>query len=457
MSTVRPTSLPGTDAHATVAPAVAPPPHWRFPQPTATHRLDNGIEVLFYRLPGQQVVATTLVLDVPLSREPRDREGVATITARVLDEGTENHPGEQYGERLESVGAALGVQLTLSGLQLMLDVPVTRFDEALPLLAEAVRRPSLTTADVERHVALRQAEIEQVEASSAASAERWLRRRLWTPDSRAHRMNGGEPDTLARVDAAAVADFHATQLHAGAATLVLAGDLDADPLPLLADAFGDWAARPAGAPAPAPTPAAPGVLLVDRPGSVQADLRLAGPAIDRHDPRWADLTVAATAVGGSFLSRLNRVLREERGYTYGVHLGLTPHRRGGSWAVSGSFRTEVVEATLTETQTLLDLAAAPLQPAETEAAVQQVRGTLPLRSATAEGVVDQVASHRLAGLAPDHADRLLDAVARVSPESATAAYLEVVDPSRASLVVVGDAETLAPALERAGFAVTETR
>ncbi|MVA76116.1 insulinase family protein [Auraticoccus sp. F435] len=444
-------------SHAATAPAVAPPPRWRFPQPTSAARLGNGLDVLWYRLPGQHVLAATLVLDLPLSREPRDLEGLATITARVLDEGTVDHPGEQFAERLEAVGAAMGIHVSLSGQQVMLDVPVTRVAEALPLLAEAVRRPRLEAADVERHVALRLAEIEQLEANSAQTANRWLRRQLWTPDSRASRMNGGEPDTVARITPVEVAAFHAGQLGPTGATLVLAGDLAEDPLDLVADAFAGWQANPAGPELARPEPAPPSVLLVDRPGAVQADVRLAGPGTDRHDPRWPALLVGTTAVGGSFLSRLNRVLREERGWTYGVHLNLTPHRDGGSWAVSGSFRTEVVGAALAEARSLLDLGAEPLTAAETEAAVHQLTGTLPLRAATAEGVVDQVASHLLAGLPADHADQLLADVRQVGPEAATAAYTEVVDPAAPTVVVVGDAGALEPALEQAGFPVTERR
>lgn len=448
---------PTPSGHAATPPAVAPPPHWTFPVPATSTRLGNGLDVAWYRLPGQHVVAATLVLDLPLSREPRHLEGVATLTARVLDEGTQDHPGEEYGERLEEVGAALGVHLGLSGQQVMLDVPVTRFREALPLLAEAVRRPQLDRADVDRHRALRLAEIEQLEANSAQSANRWLRTRLWDPGSRASRMNGGEPETVAAVTAADVAAWHAAQVRPAGGTLLLAGDLPEDPLPLVQELFGDWTGAGPGEPLPPPVPAGPAVLLVDRPGAVQADLRLAGPGVDRRHPRWADLLVATTAVGGSFLSRLNRVLREERGWTYGVHLGLSPYRDGGSWSVSGSFRTEVVRATLEETRALLDLSAAPLTEEETTAAVQQLGGTLPLRSATAEGVVDQVASHLLAGLPAAHADRLLADLRRVTAASATEAYGELVDLSSSTLVVVGDATVLEPALAGAGFEVTDRR
>ena len=75
--------------------------------------------------------------------------------------------------------------------------------------------------------------------------------------------------------------------------------------------------------------AAASCQLIDRPGSVQADVRLGRFTIDRADPRWADLQLAVHALGGAFLSRLNNVLREEKGYTYGVHAVNVPLRAGG--------------------------------------------------------------------------------------------------------------------------------
>ena len=118
-------------------PAVTPPGPWSFPQ-VARHTLGNGIEVHAYHLPGQQIVAAHLVLPTPLSAEPADREGVATITTRCLDEGTRRHAGEEFAELLETEGAGFGIEVGLSGLQAVLDVPVRRLERAFSLFAEAV-------------------------------------------------------------------------------------------------------------------------------------------------------------------------------------------------------------------------------------------------------------------------------------------------------------------------------
>jgi hypothetical protein len=95
---------------------------------------------MVYRLPGQHVIAVHLILDIPLSVEDRAHEGVATISARTLDEGTRTHPGEEFAELLEPEGAGFGIDASLAGLQAFLDVPASRLDRALQLFAEASRR-----------------------------------------------------------------------------------------------------------------------------------------------------------------------------------------------------------------------------------------------------------------------------------------------------------------------------
>jgi len=398
------------------------------------------------------VVAAHLVLDVPLNSEDRALEGVAAICARCLDEGTRRHPGEEFAAALETEGAGFGIEVSLSGLQAVLDVPITRLPQALELFAEAVREPAFAAADVERHVALRLAEIEQAEANSAQVASAAFRSAVFDEQYRASRMSQGERDTVASVTPDAVRSFYADHVGPARATLVLAGDFADDPTTLAKSAFGDWHSPEQRPPAPeVPAPAPRRSVLVDRPGSVQADLRLGGFGVDRTDPRWADLTVASYAVGGGFLSRLNAVLREEKGYTYGIRLTFSPLRTGGFFAVQGSFRTEVVGDAVRLVRELLPTTAAPITASEVADAVSYYTGVSPLRYATADGVADQAATQLLMDLDEHWVDQSLADLARVTPESATAAYESLVAVDDLTLVVVGDAERLAEPLRAAGY------
>ncbi|WP_375425299.1 M16 family metallopeptidase [uncultured Friedmanniella sp.] len=441
----------------TTPPPVGPPGLWSFPTPVRG-TLSNGISTLTYHRPGQHVAAVHLVLDLPLDAESRELEGVATMCARALDEGSRQHPGEEFAELMETEGAGFGVDLSLAGTQAVLDVPVSRLDRALELFAEAVTSPALADSDVRRHVTLRLAEIEQTQANSAQAATHAFRATIFDRASRASRMNGGERETVAAVTPEAVRDFHRRCYGPAGATLVLAGDFGEgfgeDPVALAERHLGGWRNdeqqrtdhRP-------PQPGPRRLTVLDRPGAVQADVRLGAYGIDRLDPRWADISVASYAMGGAFLSRLNAVLREDKGYTYGVRMNFGPLRSAGSFAVQGSFRTEVVADALAITRELLPVAAQPFTADEVREAVAYFVGVSPLRYATADGVADQAATQVLAGLPEDYVDRSLAALGDVTPDSATAAYESLVHLDELSLVVVGDASVIAEPVRAAGFDV----
>ncbi|MDN5762751.1 MAG: insulinase family protein [Microlunatus sp.] len=433
-------------------PEIAPPRPWHFPR-VARGQLSNGTALHSYHLPGQQIIVAHLVLEVPLSAEPRSREGVATITGRCLDEGTRQHGGVEFAELLETEGAGFGIDVGLSGLQAVLDVPARRLDRAFELFAEAVIAPALAAEDVDRGVQLRLAEIEQGRVNSASRAGTEFRRAVYAPGSRAARRSGGEPDTVGEVTAADVAAFHTERFGPARTTLIVAGDLTGVDLDSLTErVFGGWRNDDQQVCDPRPVrPAAPAAVLIDRPGAVQADLRLGGFGVDRNDPRWADLTVAGYAMGGAFLSRLNKVLREERGYTYGVRLVFNPLRSGGSYAVQGSFRTDVLVEAVSQARLLLEVADHPFDADEVNDAVSYLTGVSPLRFATAAGVAAQAGSQVLAGLRPDYLDQSLAALREVTPASATQAYQSVVALDAASLVVVGDADVLAEPLRALGY------
>ena len=271
-------------------------------------------------------------------------------------------------------------------------------------------------------------------------------------------MNGGEPQTVSQVTPEAVGAFHHDHFGPAGTTLILAGDFADDPIALAERSLGSWRNDDQRrVDAEEPVAGTRRMVLVDRPGAVQADVRLGGFGIDRLDPRWSAISVASYAMGGAFLSRLNAILREDKGYTYGVRMNFGPLRTGGSFAVQGSFRTEVVADALAITRELIEVDQAPFTSQEVDDAVAFFTGVSPLRYATADGVADQAATQVLAGLPDDYVDRSLALLRSVTPETATEAYRSVVHPDELTLVVVGDAERLADPLRATGFPDLEVR
>ena len=302
------------------------------------------------------------MLDIPLNAEARDRGGRGHDLRPGAGRGHPTAHGEEFAELLETEGAGFGVELSLAGLQAMLDVPASHLEPG----PAAVRRGCHRAGPGRRGTSTgtsscgwpRSSRPRPTRPRSASIA---FRSAVFDAETRASRMNGGEPETVSQVTGEAVRGFNADHFGPAGAVMIMAGDFQQDPQALAERCLGSWqnpsqarSSRQAPAPGPRRT------VLIDRPGAVQADVRLGGFGIDRLDPRWSDISVASYAMGGAFLSRLNAVLREDKGYTYGVRMNFGPLRNGGSFAVQGSFRTEVVVDALSLTRDLIDVADAPI-------------------------------------------------------------------------------------------------
>ncbi|MDR1712088.1 MAG: insulinase family protein [Propionibacteriaceae bacterium] len=432
-------------------PKVRSPKRWRLENPIQT-RLDNGLKILAYPRAGQHIVSAELVLDIPLNAETLQLEGTAAIVAACLTQGTHGHPGVKFAETVEGLGAVLDASAGHSGTQASLDVPGPNLAPALALLAEAVREPALAEPDVLRERDLRLAELDQQLANPSARAALEYRRALIHPRYRAARPVGGLADCVRQITADDAQRFHRELFAPAQATLILAGDFPADPVALAADAFGSWTAEPAVTVAhQSPEPVDPAALLIDRPDAVQAEIRLGSFGLDRAHPGYVALQLACRAMGGTFLSRLNKVLREERGYTYGVHLVNQAMRSGGLLAMQGSFRTDVAPLALAEAMEILDVAKTPITAAEIDDAVAHALGSFPLGLATAGQVAGYVANLVYSGLDLGYPDRFLDALGSIEPEDATSVLAGLLPLESLTLVVVGKAAELEAPLRRAGW------
>ena len=223
-------------------PELAPPGVWSFPTPTRA-RLDNGIETVVFQLPGQHVVVGPPGAGHPAERGgPRDSRAWPRSAPGCWTRARRQHDGEEFAELLETEGAGFGIEVALAGLQAMLDVPVSHLEPAL----RAVRRGGA------RAVAGRAGR--QPARPAAAGRDRAGPGQLGpggehrlpvarssTRPSRASRMNGGEPETVGRVDQEA-RRRRSTPTISGrpGRPLILAGDFRTDPVALAERCFGGW-------------------------------------------------------------------------------------------------------------------------------------------------------------------------------------------------------------------------
>jgi predicted Zn-dependent peptidase len=433
---------------------------WAFPAPERG-ALSNGLTLLTSQRPGQRVIAVEVLLAAPLDAEPEGLDGVATIMARALSEGTDKHTAEEFAAELERCGATLDAHADHPGIRVSLVVPASRLDKALGLLAEALRAPAFAEDEVRRLVANRLDEIPHELANPSRRAAMALSAELFPPGLRCSRPRQGTEDTVRGIDAAAVRAFYDAHVRPATTTAVVVGDFTGIDLPaLLDDTLGRWTGSKA---APRPRPAITSddtarVVIVDRPGAVQTQLLIGRTGADRQDPVWAAQVLGVYCLGGTLTSRLDRVLREEKGYTYGVRafgqvlLSSADGTGAAVLAMSGSVATEVTGPALAELrQVVRTLAEGGLTDDERDVAVQNLVGVAPLRYETASAVAGTLADQVEQQLPDDFQATLYARLARTGTVEATAAVVSAFPLDRLVVVLVGDASAIAEPVRELGI------
>ncbi|MEU6658543.1 pitrilysin family protein [Streptomyces sp. NPDC046821] len=440
------TELATMDFHP--QPQAGAPKPWAFPAPERG-TLDNGLTVLRCHRPGQQVVAVEVNLAAPLDAEPAGLDGVANIMARAFSEGTDKLAAEEFAAELERCGATLDAYVDHPGVRVSLEVPVSRLPKALGLLADALRAPAFDAKEIARLVRNRLDEIPHETANPAYRAAKELSKQLFPATARVSRPRKGTEETVTPIDAAAVRAFYEQHVSPATATAVVVGDLAGTDLDaLLAETLGAWTGGPAQ-PRPVPPVTADDrgrVVIVDRPGAVQTQLRIGRVGSDKHDRVWPAQVLGTYCLGGTLTSRLDRVLREEKGYTYGVRafgqvlLSAADGTGASLLSISGSVDTPNTGPALDDLwKVLRTLAEEGLTDAERDVAVQNLVGVAPLKFETAAAVAGTLADQVEQHLPDDFQAELYRRLAATGTVEATAAVVNAFPADRLVTVLVGDA------------------
>jgi zinc protease len=440
-------------------PGPAAPRTYHFPGFQRT-RLDHGLTVIAAHLPGRPLLAAQLHIEGGAGVEPPEIAGVSALMARALPEGTVHRDATELIEAGERLGAELHASAGWETLGASIDVPRRHFGEALALLAEMVLQPSFPAHEVDRLREERINDLMQAAAEPRRRVERAFAATIYAPGVPYGRLLAGDEETVPRLTRDALVARHQALLDPGSATLIVAGDLDGLPVVELAAAhLGRW---PAGAGVPAtrerlPDAAGrPRVLVVDRPGAPQSELRIGHVGLPRRIPDFHATSVMNAILGGLFNSRLQLLLREQRGYTYGVYASFDFRRSAGPFSVRSAVKTDVTAPAVADILgELRRIREAPITEAEIRAAKDFLIGVFPLRFETAAQVVGAIGGVVVNGLPDDELDRYRPAVAALDAGEIGAAAVAHIRPEELSIVIVGDAEHVVPGLEAAGLGAVE--
>ena len=433
-------------------PIAGAPRPYRFPD-FSHERLDNGVGVWLVPLPERELVSIHLLTDAGAAAEDEEHAGIADLTAQLLVTGTHRLDASAFAETTERLGFAVASESSWDSARASFTALGTKLDEGLALLVEMLRTPRLDSGEFDRLKAERLNDILQARADPGRLADESFLREVFADGVPYGRLSAGRPETVEALTVEDARAHHAVHYAPNVADIVIAGAISSSgsALEAVERHLGDWAGD-------APKhrtiePAQRGgrrIVLVDRPGSVQSELRVGHLGIHRHDPRYFPALVMAALLGGVFGSRLNLRLREELGYTYGARCAFDPRRAVGPFTATAAVQTEVTVDAIRELLGQLErIREAP--PGEQELA--EVRdfliGVFPLRFETTGGIAGAIEPLAVYDLPHDWWQTYRSRLEAVTPDHVHRVARELVHPDEALILLTGDASVLRDDLEKA--------
>ncbi len=433
-------------------PAARPNPPFALPA-IEKSTLPNGLRVWTVAQRALPMVTVVLLVRCGSADDPPGGDGLAAFTADMLDEGSGDRSAIQMHEGLADLGTELDADIGSDALTFGVEV-LSRFTgPALGVLADMIVRPAMRANDFERVRQLRRHRLVQLRDLPRAVAERAFLQILYGGHPYGH-LSIGSSAALEAATLDQVRAFHRDRIRPGAAILIAVGDCThAEMRAHAVDAFGAWR-DPDDVPAPVAAaddlPGGPRLAVVDRPGAPQSELRIGQVAARRITPDYHALLTANTVLGGQFVSRVNLLLREEKGFTYGAYTWFDFRRRRGPFSLTTSVDTPstaaAVEASLGEIAAIRG--SRPITAGELELAVAALTLGWARNFETPSQIARAVSQIALYDLPDDDYSTFVPRVEAVTADAATDAFVRHVDPARLSVLVVGDRARIDAGLAR---------
>ena len=421
-----------------------------------TAQLANGLTLVLSTRRGLPIVAANLVVKSGSDTNPPDAPGLANFTVAMLDQGTATRTAVQIANQVAELGATLNANSSMDASFVAARSLKKNFAATLDLAADIALHPSFPAEEIERQRSSRLAQLVQQRENANALAVRISNLALY---GERHPYGYTELGTEASVRALtrdAMLNFWKQNFVPNNAALVVAGDITmAELRPLAEKVFGGWQRGMPAAPslaAPASTQAR--ILIVDRPGAPQTQLRVATIGAPRSVPEFQPIQVMNTALGGLFSSRINMNLREEHGYTYGAGSGFDFRRGAGPFAIATGVRTDVTAPAVTEIlKEVRGMTESPMKTEELARAKDARTQSLPAGFQTSQAAAASFAQIFIYDLGLDYYSHVAERVSAVTADQSLAAAKRYLVPERMVIVAVGDRAKIEPELRKLNIPV----
>ena len=438
-------------------------PALRFPE-IQTTTLSNGVDVVLAERQSVPIVDISIQFDAGYAADAGGKLGVASFAMSMLDRGTESRDALEIAAEEERLGANLSAGSNLDASSVTLSALKSELEESIDLMADVLLNPVFDDEEIERLRGQWIADIAQEKAQPVQLALRLLPPAIYGEDH-AYGVpftGTGTEGSIASLTRDDLVGFKDAWLRPGNATIFVAGDTTLDQItPMLEDVFGNWTA----ADTPAPTknvtdvalPESPRMILIDIPNSPQSLILSGHLAPGLGSDRDLAVESMNDVLGGSFTSRINMNLREDKGWAYGAQTLFQNARGQRPFLVYAPVQTDRTGDSILELIRELEAVQGPAPVTEDEMGRTIAGATrgLPGQFQTVRSVLNSMITSQRYGRPLDYAASLTERYGTLELQDLQSAAGEIVHPNSLTWVVVGDLGMIRDQVEGLGIAPVE--
>ena len=429
-------------------PALGPTPSLTLPS-IQRFQLSNGLPVVIMEKHNVPVVQVNLLVNAGSAVDVGSKSGLASLAADMMDEGAGQRDALGLADAIDFLGASIWTSAGMHTSSVALHTPLSKIDQALPLMADIAIHPTFPAAELERKRKERLTTLLQWFDEPRAIASVLFNRTLFGAQHPYGVPTLGSEKSIRDFTVEDMRAFHSLFFHAGNATLVVVGDVVPQTiLPKLESAFGSWPRKPVSKLSWARPKQVQRrqIYLVDKPGAAQSEIRIGRIGAERLTEDYFPLIVMNTILGGSFTSRLNQNLREQHGYTYGASSSFVFWPLPGPFLAASAVQTAVTDKALTEFMNELKRILEPPSDEELTRAKNYLALRYPRSFQTASQIAGQLGEIVTYNLPDGYINTYVQRVLSVTKKDVVRVAKKYLDPEAVAIIIVGDRKVIEKSL-----------
>ncbi len=404
--------------------------------------LSNGAIVLISPQHNLPMVTAAIAFDAGSRRDPKGKEGLASLTANSLMEGTHTIPADEFNRKVDFLGSQIDVDAGTDYATAGLTSLKRYWRDTLKLMAGVLADPGLRDADIARKQAEQIAGLKAAEEEPGFVADVTFLKLVFGDDQPYGHIPEGSAESVAKLSAQDVRSFYQQFYKPGSAIAAVVGDIEPDEV---VKALNEELAAlkgkvpPQNVPPLPPIPPGATVKAVNR-DVAQANIILGFDGVARSNPDYYKLQVMNYILGGGgFASRLMKEVRSKAGLVYSIDSSFQPGLFPGSFQVSLQTKNQSANQAISMVlQQMRGIQESPVTDAEINSAKKYLIGSFPLKLDTQNSIVHFLLQVQLYGLGLDFIDKYPSYIQAVTKDDVQKVARQYLHPDSYILVAVAN-------------------